>query len=72
MGVFFSNALVSTIMVLGLIALFWPLIQNGWTRLRSPSTTFTPTRSVSPGRNSGIFLPSLSAATVSASTFAGR
>jgi putative tricarboxylic transport membrane protein len=34
--VFFSNALVSTIMVLGLIALFWPLIQNGWTRLRSP------------------------------------
>ena len=24
---FFSNALVGTIMVLGLIALFWPLIQ---------------------------------------------
>ena len=36
LGVFFSNALVSTIMVLGLVALFWPLIQNGWTRLRSP------------------------------------
>jgi putative tricarboxylic transport membrane protein len=33
-GVFFSNALVSAIMVLGLIAMFWPLIQMGWTRLR--------------------------------------
>ncbi|MFA6268008.1 MAG: tripartite tricarboxylate transporter permease, partial [Pseudolabrys sp.] len=33
-GVFFSNALVSTIMTLGLIALFWPIIQNTWTRLR--------------------------------------
>ena len=29
LGVFFSNGLVGTIMVLGLIALFWPLIQNG-------------------------------------------
>ena len=28
LGVFFSNGLVGTIMVLGLIALFWPLIQN--------------------------------------------
>jgi len=35
LGVFFSNGLVSTIMSLGLIALFWPLIQAGWTRLRS-------------------------------------
>ncbi|HVY59327.1 MAG TPA: tripartite tricarboxylate transporter permease [Xanthobacteraceae bacterium] len=34
LGVFFSNGLVSTIMTLGLIALFWPIIQNGWTRLR--------------------------------------
>jgi putative tricarboxylic transport membrane protein len=34
LGVFFSNGLVSTIMVLGLIALLWPLIQNAWTRLR--------------------------------------
>jgi putative tricarboxylic transport membrane protein len=34
LGVFFSNGLVSTIMVLGLIALFWPLIQNAWTRVR--------------------------------------
>jgi putative tricarboxylic transport membrane protein len=33
-GVFFSNALVSTIMTLGLIALFWPIIQAGWTRVR--------------------------------------
>jgi len=33
--VFFSNTLVSTIMTLGLIALFWPLIQAGWTRMRS-------------------------------------
>ena len=33
--VFFSTGLVSTIMTLGLIALFWPMIQAGWTRLRS-------------------------------------
>ena len=31
LGVFFSNGLVSTIMALGLIALFWPLIQAAWT-----------------------------------------
>jgi putative tricarboxylic transport membrane protein len=35
LGVFYSTGLVSTIMTLGLIALFWPLIQAGWTRLRS-------------------------------------
>jgi len=34
LGVFWSNGLVSTIMTLGLIALFWPLIQSGWTRAR--------------------------------------
>jgi putative tricarboxylic transport membrane protein len=34
LGVFFSNTLVSTIMVLGLIALFWPMIQTAWTRMR--------------------------------------
>jgi putative tricarboxylic transport membrane protein len=34
LGVFFSNGLVATIMVLGLIALFWPVIQNAWTRMR--------------------------------------
>ncbi|MEI8154179.1 MAG: tripartite tricarboxylate transporter permease, partial [Hyphomicrobiales bacterium] len=35
LGVFFSTKLVSTIMVLGLIALFWPLIQEFFSRLRS-------------------------------------
>jgi putative tricarboxylic transport membrane protein len=34
LGVFFSNGLVSSIMVLGLIALFWPMIQNAWSRVR--------------------------------------
>ncbi|MGB8089243.1 MAG: tripartite tricarboxylate transporter permease, partial [Pseudolabrys sp.] len=34
LGVFWSNGLVSTIMTLGLIALFWPIIQAGWTRAR--------------------------------------
>jgi putative tricarboxylic transport membrane protein len=34
LGIFFSNGLVSTIMALGLIALFWPLIQNALTLLR--------------------------------------
>lgn len=40
LGVFFSNSLVGTIMTLGLIALFWHLISNGWARLssRSPKT----------------------------------
>ncbi len=32
--VFWSNGLVGTIMALGLIALFWPIIQNGVARLR--------------------------------------
>src|SRR4051812_1083813 len=34
LGVFFSNGLVGTIMVLGLIALFWPLISRVLTRAR--------------------------------------
>jgi putative tricarboxylic transport membrane protein len=40
LGIFFSNTLVSTIMTLGLIALFWPLISNGWSKLssRTPKT----------------------------------
>jgi len=38
LGVFFSNALVSGIMTLGLIALLWPLMQDGWNRLRRPAT----------------------------------
>jgi putative tricarboxylic transport membrane protein len=35
LGVFFSNGLVSTIMILGLVALFWSVIQEGYTRLRA-------------------------------------
>jgi putative tricarboxylic transport membrane protein len=35
LGVFFSNGLVGTIMVLGLIALFWSAIQSGFSRLRT-------------------------------------
>jgi putative tricarboxylic transport membrane protein len=38
LGVFFSTKLVSTIMVLGLIALFWPMIQNLLGRIRRPAT----------------------------------
>jgi putative tricarboxylic transport membrane protein len=34
LGIFVSNPLVSSIMALGLIALFWPLISNAMTRLR--------------------------------------
>ena len=33
--VFWSNGLVGSIMALGLIALFWPLIQGSWTKLRT-------------------------------------
>jgi putative tricarboxylic transport membrane protein len=42
LSVFFSKALVSTIMALGLIALFWPMIQSAWTWLR----TAAPERSL--------------------------
>ena len=38
LGVFFSNPLVGTIMVLVLIALFWTAIQEGYTRLRTAAT----------------------------------
>ncbi|MGC1842935.1 MAG: tripartite tricarboxylate transporter permease, partial [Pseudolabrys sp.] len=38
LGVFWSNGLVSTIMTLGLIALFWPIIQASWTRARGRPT----------------------------------
>ncbi len=34
LGVFFSNGLVGSIMALGFIALFWPLISRLWTRMR--------------------------------------
>lgn len=36
LGVFFSNSLVSTIMILGLVALFWPIIQDYLSKLRAP------------------------------------
>ena len=39
LGVFFSNPLVSTIMILGLIALFWTVISNGLTRIRARTAT---------------------------------
>jgi TctA family transporter len=39
LGGFFSNGLVATIMVLGLIALFWGVIASAWTRLRGVPTT---------------------------------
>jgi putative tricarboxylic transport membrane protein len=35
LGIFFSNGLVSSIMVLGLIALFWPFIADAFARLRT-------------------------------------
>jgi putative tricarboxylic transport membrane protein len=38
LGVFFSNPLVSSIMALGLIALFWPIIASGLTRLRAATS----------------------------------
>jgi len=38
LAIFWSNGLVSTIMALGLIALFWPLISEAWSRVRSPAT----------------------------------
>jgi hypothetical protein len=36
MGVFFSNGLVSTIMILGLVALLWPALSNLYGRLLTP------------------------------------
>src|SRR4051812_5646114 len=39
LGVFFSNSLVSTIMILGLVALFWSAIQHGLSRLRTRTAT---------------------------------
>ena len=42
LGIFFSNGLVSTIMALGLIALFWPLIQTAWTPRASRHSRLKP------------------------------
>jgi len=39
LGVFFSNGLVSTIMVLALVALFWGAISEGIAKLRSQPKT---------------------------------
>jgi TctA family transporter len=39
LGVFWSNPLVSSIMALSLIALFWPIIQNGLAWMRAPRAT---------------------------------
>jgi TctA family transporter len=39
LGIFFSNGLVGTIMVLGVIALFWGPISNAWARLRRQPQT---------------------------------
>jgi putative tricarboxylic transport membrane protein len=36
LSIFFSNALVSTIMALGLVALFWPIVQGVFIRLKRP------------------------------------
>jgi putative tricarboxylic transport membrane protein len=38
LSIFWSNALVGSIMALGLIALFWPMIQNGLSRFRKAAT----------------------------------
>ncbi len=35
LGIFFSNGLVGSIMAIGLLALLWPLLQTGWSRLHS-------------------------------------
>jgi putative tricarboxylic transport membrane protein len=35
LAIFWSNGLVGSIMGLGLVALFWPLISDGWAKLRT-------------------------------------
>jgi TctA family transporter len=39
LGIFFSNGLVSTIMALAFIALFWPILPEGLSRLRTSVAT---------------------------------
>jgi putative tricarboxylic transport membrane protein len=39
LGIFVSNGLVSSIMALGLVALFWPLLHTAWTRMKSTAAT---------------------------------
>jgi putative tricarboxylic transport membrane protein len=38
LSIFWANGLVGTIMALGLIALFWPIISEAWTRVRAAVT----------------------------------
>jgi putative tricarboxylic transport membrane protein len=42
LSVFWSTGLVSTIMALGLIALFWSVIQNTWVHFRSGTKGLRP------------------------------
>jgi putative tricarboxylic transport membrane protein len=42
LSVFWSSGLVSTIMILGLIALFWSGIQHTWNRLRGADKAPSP------------------------------
>ena len=42
LSIFFSTGLVGSIMALGLIALFWPVIQNAWMRLRTSMKSLRP------------------------------
>jgi putative tricarboxylic transport membrane protein len=42
LSVFWSTPLVTTIMALGLIALFWPLIQTGFTKVRASMSGLKP------------------------------
>jgi putative tricarboxylic transport membrane protein len=39
LGVFFSNPLVATIMVLGLVAAFWSVISSSWAKFRGAATS---------------------------------
>jgi putative tricarboxylic transport membrane protein len=39
LGVFFSNVLVSTIMILGIISAFWSVISNTWAKIRGKEAT---------------------------------
>ena len=42
LSIFWSTPLVATIMALGLIALFWPMIQNGFTKMRTSMSGAKP------------------------------
>ena len=42
LSVFWSSPLVATIMALGLVALFWPIIQNAFTKARASMRGLRP------------------------------